>query len=511
MTDIILATINARYIHASLGLRYLYANLGSLQPRSVILEFENSQSAKDIAETILRSEARIVGFGVYIWNLVRTREVVAILRAVRPDLVIIVGGPEVSYEYDGEQLVAQSDYLITGEADRAFADLCAALIRGDRPTEKVIAAGLPPLDELALPYSVYTDADIASRVIYVEVSRGCPFTCEFCLSSIDIPVRQFNHRDVLAELERLYDRGARTFKFVDRTFNLNVRTANEILRFFLDRLAAGLFVHFEMVPDRFPAQLREVVAAFPPGTLQLEIGVQTLNPQVGAMISRRQDVSKLIDNIRFLREETTAHLHVDLIVGLPGEGIESFAKGFDTLVALNPQEIQVGILKRLRGTPIVRHAEEFKMRFSAEPPYEVLETSELSFLELRRLERFARYWDLVANSGNFVSSRELLWDASRSPFFGFLEWSDWLFAQVGRRSSIELKSLTALLFNFLVEVRGLERERVGALLAQDYQRGGRSDLPRELAVFAARSTARSTVRQRKRIRGAKRQERLANG
>jgi hypothetical protein len=368
----------------------------------------------------------------------------------------------------------------------------------------VIHAGLPPLDAVTLPYSHYSDSDIASRVIYVEVSRGCPFTCEFCLSSIDIPVRQFDHRRVLAELDTLHRRGARTFKFVDRTFNLNVRTANEILDFFRARIEPGLFVHFEMVPDRFPQQLRETVAAFPAGTLQLEIGVQSLNPDVGALISRRQDVPKLIDNIRFLRNNTAAHLHVDLIVGLPGEGLESFAQGFNTLVELNPHEIQVGILKRLKGTPIVRHTEHYQMRFSNKPPYEVLATSMLTFLDLQRMGRFARYWDLVGNSGNFANSRALIWDGIDGPFSGFIEWSDWLYAQVGRRASIELKSLTTLLFRFLTEVRGLDAERVGRSLAADYTRGGRSDLPRDLQLYADGLVKAAPAR----IAGAKRQARV---
>jgi hypothetical protein len=239
----------------------------------------------------------------------------------------------------------------------------------------------------------------------------------------------------------------------------------------------------------------------------LEIGVQTLNPEVGALISRRQDVSKLIDNIRFLRSETSAHLHIDLIVGLPGEGIESFANGFNTLVELNPHEIQVGILKRLKGTPIVRHTEKYQMRYSEEPPYEVLATSELSFLDIQRLERFARYWDLVANSGNFLRSRALLWDGADNPFSGFMEWCEWLYAQVGRRASIELKTLTGLLFRFLVDVRRLDCDRVGSSLAEDYRRGGRNDLPKEL-----RSFDRNQVDEvRKHTSATKRQSRVVGG
>lgn len=487
MSQIILATINARYIHAAVGLRYLFANLGDLRSSASIMEFENGQRAKDIAEAILSANPEIVGFGVYIWNVVRTREVVSIIKKVRPEVRVVIGGPEVSFEYEDQPIVQLCDYLITGEADTAFAELCRVLLRGDRPAEKIINAPLPDLKALSLPYPLYSAEDIRNRVIYVEVSRGCPFTCEFCLSSIDIPVRQFDHTRVLEELRVLFERGARTFKFIDRTFNLNVRTSTAILQFFLDRMEPGLFVHFEMVPDRFPAQLREVVARFPPGALQLEIGIQTLNPNVSGLISRRQDVTKLVHNLRFLRNETYAHLHIDLIVGLPGEDIESFARGFNRLIELNPHEIQIGILKRLRGTPITRHTVEYQMRYSEEPPYEVMSTRDISFLELQRMERFARYFDLVANSGNFVRGRELIWKGEASPFHAFLRFSDWLFARIGRRASIQLKSLTAYLFDFLVTEKGLCPKGIGPSLLEDYQRGGRSDVPSELKPYGPRA------------------------
>lgn len=506
MTDIILATINARFIHTAFGLRYLHANMGALRERCEIREFENGQNAKEIAEALLLLNPRIVGFGVYIWNTVRTREVVAILKRVRPGLIVVLGGPEVSYEYEEQQLVQLSDYLITGEADHAFAQLCELLLKGEAPQEKIVHARLPDLNQVRLPYELYSDADIANRVIYVEVSRGCPFTCEFCLSSVDIPVRQFDHTQVLKELDMLYQRGARVFKFVDRTFNLNIRTTTQILTFFLDRMVDDLFVHFEMVPDRFPQPLRDVVSKFPAGSLQLEVGVQSLNPQVGELISRRQDRAKLLENLRFLRNETQAYLHVDLIVGLPSEDMGSFAKGFDSLVEVNPQEIQIGILKRLRGTPIVRHVEEYRMIFNGDPPYEILSTRDVSFHDLQRMERFARYWDLVSNSGNFVKSRSLIWSENRSPFGAFMEWSEWLYARVGRRSSIELKTLASLLFEFLVEVRQLRREQVGASLVEDYKRGGRSDLPPVLREFGDQSCQQ----KRSSVVRMKRQSRVVN-
>lgn len=501
MSRIVLSTLNAKFIHASVGLRYLYANLAELQPEAVILEFEASQPAREVVESVLEANPSIVGFGVYIWNVTKTREVISLLKKVRPDIVVVIGGPEVSFEFEEQPIVALADYLITGEADTAFRDLCRELIAGRTPADKVHHAGLPALPALALPYAHYTDRDIAHRVIYVEVSRGCPFTCEFCLSSIDIPVRQFDHTRVLEELDALYNRGARTFKFVDRTFNLNIRTSLTILQFFLDRMVPGLFVHFEMVPDRFPPQLREIVAKFPAGSLQLEIGIQTLNPQVSANISRRQDVDKLKDNIEFLRRETATYLHIDLIVGLPGESIESFGDGFNQVVALNPHEIQVGILKRLRGTPIKRHDDEFEMRFSDEPPYEVLQTRDVSFQELQRMGRFARYWDLVANSGNFIESRPLLLRGEKGPFKAFFAFSEWLYGRVGRRSSINLKTLSELVFEYLLSMNAGEGAELGAIVARDYTRGGRADLPRALAPYAGEK------REHEKVLSLKRQQR----
>src|ERR1700677_3626239 len=281
MATIVLSTLNARYIHASFGLRYLLANLGPLRAQTRLLEFDIQQRPLDIVEAILAAEPKIVGLGVYIWNATETTEVVAVLKRVRPDLTVILGGPEVSFEVEQQEIVRLADYVITGEADLKFAEVCRRLLAGNPPAEKVIPSELPELAGLALPYEFYSEEDVAHRVIYVEASRGCPFTCEFCLSSLDVPVRQFPLAPLLGELQRLLDRGVRQFKFVDRTFNLNIATSRTILDFFLERHRPGNFYHFEMIPDRLPEALRETIARFPAGSLQFEVGIQTFNPQVG--------------------------------------------------------------------------------------------------------------------------------------------------------------------------------------------------------------------------------------
>jgi len=493
MPDIVLTTLNAKYSHAAFGLRYLFANLGELQPRAVIAEFDINLRPLDIVEALLAREPSIIGFGIYIWNVTETTEVITAIKRVRPDIKIILGGPEVSYETEGQRIVELSDHVITGEADLKFAEVCRELlVANQKNLPKIIAAELPEFSRLALPYDYYTQSDLAHRIVYVEASRGCPFTCEFCLSSLDIPVRQVPLDKFLAAMQRLLDRGLKQFKFVDRTFNLNIPTSKAILEFFLARYQPGHFYHFEMIPDRLPAELRTLIARFPPGALQFEVGIQTFNPQVGTLISRRQNYDRLADNFQFLRKETGVHIHADLIVGLPGETVESFGVGFDRLIALGPQEIQVGILKRLRGTPIIRHDAEWQMIYNAHPPYDILQNKLIDFATMQRLRRFAKYWDLVGNSGNFVETTPLIWSVG-TPFASLLRFSDLLYAQIGRTDTIALVRLAEKLFEFITVELKVETRLAAETLWRDWQRGDRRDPPEFLRPFLL---AESLVRPR---------------
>ena len=509
MADIVLTTLNAKYIHAAFGLRYLLANLGELRPRACLAEFDINQRPLDIAEILLARNPKIIGFGIYIWNVEPAAEVIAAIKRVRPDIKIILGGPEVSYETEEQTIVKLADHVITGEADLNFAEVCRVLLgRAGLPPgpdtqqrvparpPKIIPAGLPEFSQLVLPYDLYTDDDIAHRIIYVEASRGCPFTCEFCLSSLDIPVRQVPLPALLANLQHLLERGVKQFKFVDRTFNLNINFSKTILEFFLARYQPGHFFHFEMIPDRLPASLREIIARFPPGALQFEVGIQTFNAEVGAAIKRRQNYEALADNFHFLRNETGVHIHADLIVGLPGETVESFADGFDRLIALGPQEIQVGILKRLRGTPIARHDAEWQMVYNPHPPYEILQNKLIDFSAMQKLRRFARYWDLIGNSGNFIASTPLIWGAA-SPFHSFLRLSEWLYARTSRTDGIALTRLMQLLFEFLTAELRLDTRRVAEALWHDYRRGGRHDKPGFLKNFLSTEGTAIPLRETK--------------
>ena len=495
MSDIVLSTLNAKYIHASFGLRYLLANMGDFKSRTRIKEFEIHQDPIDLAAELISENPKIIGLGVYIWNVSQTLLVASTLKQVAPEITLVLGGPEVSHETTSQPILEWADYVICGEADIEFAALCKTLLCGESPpANKIITPPLPDLNRVRLPYEEYSEADVAHRIIYVEAARGCPFTCEFCLSSLDSPVRQFPLPLLMDHWKILIQRGVRHFKFVDRTFNLNLTNSRTILAFFLEHYVPGLMVHFEMVPDRLPENLREIISRFPPGSLQFEVGIQTFNEEVSIRIRRRQKLDRLEDNLRFLRRETGVHVHADLIIGLPGEDFDSLAAGFDRLIDLGPQEIQVGLLKRLRGTPISRHDQEWGMIYHRHPPYEILHSHTLDFSTLQRLKRFARYWDLVGNSGNFVESTPLIWSQNPSPFRAFLRWSDWLYDQIGRRHGIALNRLFEMLFNFLTEELSMEKPVVSQSLARDFQKPGRRDIPPVLKPWTEGNSPRTVPR-----------------
>ncbi len=472
MTDILLSTINAKWIHPSLALRLLRANLGELEGRSAILEFALRQPLEEKVAGILAERPRILALSVSIWNHVGTLE---LLRALgkrwaggeggRP--VVILGGPEAANLDAAAPLLAECDWLVRGEGEHAFRELCRAAL-ADRvpetggPILSVRAAGpyriatAAPVDPATIDpgYRLYTDEDLRKKLTYVEASRGCPFGCEFCLSSLDRKVRSFPLAAFLAEMDALFGRGARAFKFLDRTFNLEAARARTIMEFFLARLkdgrlkdgrSGGAYVHFEMVPSRFPEDLREPLRSFPPGSLRLEVGIQTFDADVAAAIGRPSDPEKELEALDFLRGRTTAIVHADLIAGLPGETLEGFGRGFDRLWSVKPTEIQVGVLKRLPGAPLSRHDVPFSMRYAEAPPYEVTSTSAMTEAELDRLKNFARFWELIVNRGHFPDLVPALLPSGGSAFARFMALSDDLRARFGRNWGIDRAELRAAL------------------------------------------------------------------
>lgn len=448
MRSILLTTLNARYAHTALGLRYLFANLGELQSSAKIIEFTINEQIQSIAEDLLKYTPRIIGIGVYIWNASETAQLIEVIKKVSPETIIVLGGPEAGHLPHRVDF-SRADYIISGEGEVAFYELCKRIFADDAPEEHFIKAALPDLKTIRLPYSAYSDEDVAHRYIYVEASRGCPFECEFCLSSVDEKVRNFPLDTLLEEFEILWQRGARSFKFIDRTFNLNMTFANRVMDFFLSK-EPPYFAHFEVIPDHFPDVLKSKIALFPPGSLQLEIGIQTLDPVIAKGINRPLKLDKIFDNLKFLENETSAHMHLDLIVGLPGETLEGFGRNLDILCSLTHSEIQIGILKNLSGTTLSRHDKEHGMLYSDTPPYDILQNHCLSFMQIQKMKRFARFWDIFYNSGSFPSSVQLLWSEGKV-FNGFYTFSEWIYTQTLSTWKISLERQIALLHAYLAE------------------------------------------------------------
>ena len=500
---IVLCTLNAKYIHASLGLRYLMANMArhgspDLAQRTALTEFTLARPTQDMVQVLLNQlgpelagRPQIIGFGVYIWNVIQTTELVRALKAQRPSVVLVLGGPEVSHEIEQQEIVQLSDHVISGWGDVSFPKLCLALFQGPKPLMKIIQGEQPPLNDIALPYREFSDADLANRVLYVEASRGCPFKCEFCLSALDKTAWAFDLNPFLQELDILYKRGARNFKFVDRTFNLKIDASVQILQFFLDRLADhsgnDLLVHFEVIPDHLPDRLKELISQFPPGVLQFEVGIQSFNEEVQQRISRKQDNVKTEANLRWLVANSNAHLHTDLIFGLPGETLESFAEGFDRLIDIGPQEIQLGILKRLRGTPLARHTQTHGMVYDSQPPYVIRQNNDINKESFERFTRLAKYWDLVANSGRFKQTLTLLLQAhssQHSPFGSWMAFSDHLWSKTHQTYGLTPEALVDAVFEYLTVIRMMDMEAVRQSLLKDYVSSGARGRPRCLAKEA---------------------------
>ncbi len=471
--DVVLATYNARFTHASLGLRWLLANLHPDPPSTTVLEFYMRVPVARAAARILEYQPRVLALGVYIWNTQKMAELIRAVRSADPALVIVLGGPEVSADPEAFPEYAAVDAVIVGEAEELFAVWARRLLAGIRPDHKIIQGPPPDLAGLRLPYDYYSDADLQSRHIYVETTRGCPFRCDFCVSGCEAGIREFPLDTTLAACCRLAERGVRTLRFVDRTFNARPGRGAHILDTLRPWADQGLRVHLEFTPQSiYREDLQKALCAWPAGALHIELGIQSFNESVSQRV-QRPGIRHTEAALRFLLDTAQAEVHADLIVGLPGEDLDSIAAGFDRLLAHRPHEIQVGILKNLPGANLDRHIQPWGLHFDTNPPYALQSSSLLTNQELQRITQFAAYWDRLANHGLFPRTVPIILQGHRSSFVAFMHLSDWLFAGFGRTHSIDLHDLCAALFGYLtVELRH-DRETVRVAMAADFCADGK--------------------------------------
>lgn len=483
--DLVLATYNARFTHASLALRWLLANLQPDPPPTTVLEFYMRVPVEKAVARILEYRPRLLALGVYIWNAQKIVELIRAVRHADPSIRIVVGGPEVSADPEAFPGYADVDAVFVGEAEEQFAIWSRRLLDGIRPPGKMIRCPPPDLTQLKLPYDYYSDADLRSRHIYVETTRGCPFRCDFCVSGCEAGVREFPLETTLAACCQLAERGVRTLRFVDRTFNARPERGARILNALRPWANDGLRLHLEFTPQSmYREDLQRALCDWPAGALHIELGIQSFNAEVSNRV-RRPGVQHTEAALRYLLDEAKAEVHADLIVGLPGENMDSIASGFDRLLAQGPHEIQVGILKNLPGTALERHIQPWDMHFDAAAPYALHSNSLLSEEDLLRVSRFASYWDRLANQRLFPRTLPILLRGHASPFAAFMHLSDWLFAGFGRTHSIDLNDLCAALLGYLtIELRH-DRETVRAALAADFCADGKRperSLPKCLRV-----------------------------
>ncbi|REK67894.1 MAG: B12-binding domain-containing radical SAM protein [Cohnella sp.] len=483
--NVVLATLNAKYIHTSLALRVLKAycrdefDIG-------LAEYTIKDPPMAIVSDLYSRKPDVIGFSCYIWNIEETITVIDMLRKVLPDVAIVLGGPEVSYDTDyWMRRLPAVDFIVMGEGEETLRDLLREL-SGDRKFhfvfglayrkdgEVVINPGRPKLDLNALPSPHRFPEDLPSlgnRIVYFETSRGCPFSCQFCLSSIEVGVRYFDIEKVKSDLLYLIENGAKLIKFVDRTFNIKRDYAMEIFRFLIDHHNGCVF-QFEITADIMRPEVLDFLAEHaPPGIFRFEIGVQSTNDPTNLAVKRRQNWSKLVRTVTKVKESGKIAQHLDLIAGLPHEDYDTFRKTFNDVFALRPEELQLGFLKMLRGTGLRIDAEKYGYVYMDRAPYEILGNDILPFSDIVRIKRVEDVLEKYWNAHRMDRTIEyLIGQAYPSPFDFFQRFGDYWEARGWQRIGHQLEDLFLRLWSFLKDDDNpaLDREATLGLLKIDY-------------------------------------------
>ena len=419
---IILTSLNSKYIHSNLAIRYLDKYVEDISNVEV-LEYTINQSIDFIASEIYIKKPDVIGFSTYIWNIEETLKICEILKMVLPNIKIILGGPEVSF--DGRQILEEKqfiDFIIYGEGEVTFKELVQSFINNSqdythilgliyRQGESVYKNGVRPLikklDTIPSPY-LHIGNEFENKIVYYESSRGCPFGCEFCLSSTIDGVRYFGIERVKKDLEKLIEGNVNQIKFVDRTFNANKKHIMEIMNFIIDKDPEDINFHFEVTAHLLDEEILEFLRNVKEGLFQFEIGVQSTNDETIEVVGRTTDFDKLVRVVEKIKSYKNIHQHLDLIAGLPYEGYDSFKKSFNDVYNIRPEKLQLGFLKLLKGSGLRFNEKEYGYKYLNSPPYEVLENNFMNYGEIIKLKSIEDLVEKYYNDGFFKHSLEFI-------------------------------------------------------------------------------------------------------
>ena len=426
---ILLTAINAKYIHSNLAVYSLKANCGIYGNQVKLMEYSINQYPEEIFRSLYREHADILCFSCYIWNIEIVRQVAGWIRQVSPETVIWLGGPEVSFDVE-ERLFSWKfiDGIMYGEGEATFREMMSVW-NGDISVEDVRGIGhrqedgtvhmheaRPFVDMSSLEFVYKRPEDFKNKIIYYETSRGCPFQCSYCLSSVEKQVRFRNIDLVKKELQQFIDWEVPQVKFVDRTFNCRRDHSMDILKFIKKQDRGKTNFHFEVTADLLTEEEIEFMAGLRPGLIQLEIGVQSTNPETLKEIRRYVSFDKLSGIVKKIHEGHNIHQHLDLIAGLPFENLERFIQSFNDVYGLKPEQLQLGFLKVLKGSYMREKAEDYGLIYQPEPPYEVMATKWLSYEEILVLKSVEEMVEVYYNSRQFENSLDWLEKNFNSPF-----------------------------------------------------------------------------------------------
>lgn len=481
---IVLSTLNAKYIHTNIAIRYLKV---AAEPdfNIELSEYTIKDPAINIVADLHSKNPDIIGFSCYIWNIEETMAVIKMLKKVNPNLTIILGGPEVSYDtVEWMNKHSEVDFIVTGEGELTF----KALLHAIEKNESYDALGgiayrkdgqvsiNPPrekadLNALPSPFRFKEDVPhLSKRITYIETSRGCPFSCQFCLSSIEVGVRYFNRERIKEDILYLMENGAKTIKFVDRTFNISRSYAMEMFQFLIDHHKPGTVFQFEITGDIMRPEVIEFLNEnAPEGLFRFEIGVQSTNDLTNELVQRKQNFKKLARTVTMVKEGNKIAQHLDLIAGLPEENYNSFRQTFNDVFAFGAEELQLGFLKMLRGTGLRLQAEKYGYVFMDQSPYEILGNNVLDFNEIIRIKQVEDVLEKYWNDHRMDETIHYLIDNSFTSAFDFFQefgsfWDTKGWSRIGHQLEDLFKRL--LLFLQAKDIKGLDI--VEGLMKVDY-------------------------------------------